>query len=58
MSVFKRTIPGKSPAHRIAAERWQKAEKNQNYRQNNSILNFKKTTVDKLRPTEKIQAFN
>ena len=22
MSVFKRTIPGKSPARRIAAERW------------------------------------
>jgi len=27
MSVFKRTFPGKSPAHRIAAERWQQAEK-------------------------------
>jgi len=23
MSVFKRTIPGKSPARRIAAKRWQ-----------------------------------
>ncbi|WP_121667378.1 hypothetical protein [Mesonia aquimarina] len=27
MLVFKRTIPGKSPARRIAAERWQQVEK-------------------------------
>lgn len=40
MLVFKRTIPGKSPARRIAAERYPQAEKNDQHLLNLIDYNF------------------